>query len=85
MSTTSSTRAYCMNATRRSSPPRSSAIPTIPDAPPATMPSAAVRVSAGVQRARATPAARLMTSVPRLARATGSHASPIADSALDCR
>ena len=45
-----------MNATRRSSPPRSSAIPTMPDAPPATMPSDAVRVSVAVKRASATPA-----------------------------
>ena len=42
-STTMSTRRYCMNATRRSSPPRESALPTMHDAPPATMPSDAGR------------------------------------------
>jgi hypothetical protein len=60
-------------------------MPTIPDAPPATMPKAAVRVSVAVSRPSAQPAARLRPSVAALARSTGSQSPPSALSALDCR
>ena len=46
-----STRRYCMNATSRPSAPSSSDIATIPDAPPAIIPSAAVGGSTNVKRA----------------------------------
>ncbi len=79
-STISSTRRYCMNATSRSSAPSSSEIPTIPDAPPATMPSAAVGPSSEVRRARTIPATSEMPSVAAVTSASGSHPSAIASS-----
>ncbi len=83
--TTISTRRYCMNATTRSSPPRSEAIVTIPDAPPAIIPSVAVGTSSGVQRASRRPAPMLIPSVAALTSVTGSQSSPSASSASDCR
>jgi hypothetical protein len=74
-----------MKATRRSSPPRSRAIAVIPDAPPATMPSAAVGRSRSVTRAVMTPTAREMASVAALTSATGSQSSPSAPSDEDFR
>ncbi len=49
-------------------------MPTMPDAPPAIAPSAAVGRSSPVSLLRATPAARLRPSVPALTMVTGSHA-----------
>ena len=60
--TTITTRAYCMNATRRGSASSSSAIATIPLAPPGTVPSDAVAVSTWASRPSATPATMLTTS-----------------------
>ena len=74
-----------MNATRRSSPPRSSAIVTIPDAPPAIIPSVAVGTSSAVKRASTRPAPMLSPSVAALTSVTGSQSSPSAFSASDCR
>ena len=83
--TTTSTRRYCMNATSRSSALSSPAMPTMPDAPPATMPSAAVGRSRLVHRASTMPQSRLSPSVARLTSATATHASAAASSASDCR
>ena len=55
-----------MNATSRSSPPRSPAMPTIPDAPPAIIPSVAVGRSSSVKRASIQPVAMLSASVAAL-------------------
>ncbi len=84
-STTTSTRTYCMKATRRSSAPSSWAIVTMPEAPPATMPSAPVARSTPVAQDSATPQARLISSVAAPTSSTGSHECPRADSASDCR
>ena len=74
-----------MNATRRSSPPRSSAIVTMPEAPPAIIPSVAVGMSSGVERASRRPAPMLSASVAALTSVTGSQESVSALSASDCR
>ena len=84
-STTTSTRAYCMKATSRSSPWRSRAIVTMPDAPPAIIPIAAVGASTSVTRASTTPTARLTPSVPALTSTTAGHSSPSTRSDEDCR
>ena len=55
-----------MIATSRSSAPSSRAMPTMPEAPPAIIPSAAVGGSASVVRVRMRPQARLSTSVAAL-------------------
>ena len=65
-----------MNATSRSSAPRSPAIATIPDAPPATIPSEAVGRSSRPMRARTRPAAMVTASVATLTSVTGSQRSP---------
>ena len=80
ISTTISTRAYCMNATSRPSPPSSSAMATMPVAPPATRPSDAVVSSQSVVRASSFPAATLSASVPALTSSTGSHEPATASS-----
>ena len=73
-STTTSTRRYCMKATSRSSAPRSSAIVTIPDAPPAIIPSVAVgHVERRCSGRAASPAPMLMPSVAALTSVTGSQ------------
>ena len=71
-----------MKATSRSSAPSSSAIATMPEAPPATEPSAAVARSRPVVRLSATPQAMLIPRVARLTRATGSH-EPASDPSED--
>ena len=76
---------YCMKATSRSSPPSSSAIPTMPEAPPAIIPSVAVARLSSVLRARMSPAPMLTKSVPALTSATGSQAPPTASSASGSR
>ena len=62
-----------MKATSRSSAPSSLDMPTIPDAPPAIMPSAAVGRSSVVVRASTAPPARLSPIVASEMSATGSH------------
>ena len=79
--TTTSTRTYCMNATSRSSAPSSSAIVTIPEAPPAIIPSVAVGRSSSVQRASAQPVPMLSPSVAALTISTGSQSPASALSA----
>ncbi len=74
-----------MKATSRSSAPRSSAIVTIPEAPPAIIPSVAVGTSSGVVRASRRPAPMLSPSVAALTEVTGSQSSASALSASDCR
>src|SRR4051812_37661339 len=74
-----------MKATRRSSAPRSSAIATIPDAPPATMPSDAVARSTGAVRARRTPATMVIASVAALTSTTGTQRAPSSVSVEVCR
>ena len=71
--TITSTRRYCMKATSRSSPPSSRAIATMPEAPPATIPSDAVAGSTPVTRASSSPAAIVSASVATLTSSTGSH------------
>ena len=80
ISTTISTRAYCMNATSRPSPPSSSAMATMPVAPPATRPSEAVVLSQSVVRASSFPAATLSARVPALTSSTGSQEPATASS-----
>lgn len=49
---------------------------TIPDAPPATIPSDAVARSTGAVRASSTPAAIVTPSVAALTSTTGTHLAP---------
>ncbi len=60
-------------------------MPTIPDAPPAIIPSAAVGASSGVVRARIAPAIRHSPSVAAEIRSTGSQDPARARSASACR
>jgi hypothetical protein len=58
---------------------------TMPDAPPATMPSAPVARSTPVAHDSATPHMRLISSVAAPTSSTGSQECPSPESASDCR
>ncbi len=60
-------------------------MPTMPEAPPAIMPSVAVARLSSVRRARMSPAPMLATSVPALTSATGNQAPPTASRASGSR
>jgi hypothetical protein len=69
-----------MNATSRPSPPSSSAMATMPVAPPATSPREAVVSSQSVARASSRPASTLSPSVAALTTSTGNQEPATASS-----
>jgi hypothetical protein len=80
VTTTISTRRYCMKATSRASAPSSSLIATIPLAPPAIRPSRAVGRSSPVARESSRPAASEISSVATVITAIGSQSPATARS-----
>ena len=80
VTTTISTRRYCMKATSRTSAPSSSAIATMPLAPPAIRPSSAVGRSSPVARESSSPAASEISSVATVTAAIGSQSPATAAS-----
>ena len=80
VTTTISTRRYCMKATSRASAPSSSLIATIPLAPPAIRPSSAVGRSRPVARESSSPATTEISSVATVTMAIGSQSPTTADS-----
>ena len=84
-STTTRTRAYCMKATSRSSPWRSRAIVTMPEAPPAIIPIAAVGASTSVSAREPDADGEAHAERARADERHASQSSPSARSDEDCR
>src|SRR5687768_5169146 len=73
VTTTTTTRVYCIKATRRASAPKGSLIASIPEAAPGRAPRAAVFLSMRTRLESSSPAPRLKNRVPQTTRLTGSQ------------
>ncbi|MNP56577.1 hypothetical protein D3C76_1513120 [compost metagenome] len=72
---TNSTRRYCMNATNRTSAPKSPAIATIAEAPPGDEPQAPVGPGSPLKRTRHQPETPLAASVAKSTSSTSGQSS----------